>query len=377
MQEIPGFFYDPIRKKYFADTPELQKKRAEEQMKNNAEVVPKSVKHNSFLTYLQRKELGNLYRYHFHFSRKRSISIHDFNHSLVDFAVISQQDSSFGCFGFKNGEFSIIGLDWSIERTKFIRTFAQEPSPVTRVAQSRIGEQLFLFVSYLGQGLESGHVDVYSSPDCSPDRLILLKEIQPMASRKPIWYCASSPESTQLLVGSSNCYYIYDLTTYQHSVVPISGQDVLYQKWKDKNVHFYGGRNAKLFMTDIRDRNSYSMWFQTPSPVSSIETDFMNVITFSTDGSVQLWDIRKPFRAIETSKFENQSQPITSALLLRKKQIVFSTDLGWIYFLDITSWTITSQKKWDQLSNEACVVRVCDDVSFHTGHRSILDTWSL
>jgi hypothetical protein len=353
--EIPGFYYDPEKKKYFKDGPERKKIKLE--------MIPKQASKTSIFSFLKQQELGSKNRFHLNYSLQKSIKIHDFS-SISDYTI----RDNFGCFGFNSGEFLVAGLNFDESKVTFIQTFAKETS-VTRVCTNELATHYF--VSFLGQGVDSGHVNLYYTPDSRPDTLSLIKEIQPLSS-KPIWYCDVLPDCSKLLVGSFQCYYLYDLVTMQHSLHHIPS-DCLYQKWKDGNTYFNGCRNGKLYMSDVRVRTR-PMYFKTPCSISSIEIDMFNIISFSIDGTVQLWDVRKPFKPIQETKFENRGQKMSSSFA-GKNQVVFGTDVGWLHFLDINTWSITYQKKWNQVGDEGCVVKQ-RDCSFDVGHLGFLDTWS-
>jgi WD40 repeat protein len=288
----------------------------------------------------------------------------------ADFSVVDD----FLYVGFRNGEFVRIQVDWESQKPTEIRTYSMGLSPVSSVSHHVSGDTVLLFVSLLGFGEWSGHVDLYCGSRSNIDQFYKRKQIEPVMSRAPIMCSTPSPDGQYLLIGSERNCFLYSLESFAYTSRKIPGSCILSQKWISQDVILSGNRDGNASMIDIRHANAPAMKFSTGSPVSSMQSDNYQLITCSINGSIILWDIRNSLKCIDKKRVMNNVLPITSVLVTN--QLVVGTDDGMLYFFDYRAWKMTSNCTWNHENYSGCVLKERDDTSLYLGHNVTLETWS-
>jgi WD40 repeat protein len=316
-------------------------------------------------------ELGKQIRLNWQIKKQKKIMIGGLGTLvLADYVVVDEIIFA----GFRNGEFVRVLTDWEHQRPTDIRTYSMGLSPVTSVSECVSGDNLLLFVSLLGYGEESGHVDLYRGSRSDVNQFGKRKQIEPALSRTPIMCSTPSLDSQYLLIGSDRDCFMYSLETFAYTSRKIPGSCILTQKWVTNEVFLSGNRDGNASIMDIRYPNAPAMKFSTGSPVSSMQIDTYRLITCSINGSIILWDVRNPLKFIEKKRVMNDSQAVTSAQVTN--QLVVGTDDGMLYFFDSNTLKMTSNSTWSHEKYAGCVLKERDDTSVHLGHGICLERWS-
>ena len=334
MMEIPGYFYDDVRRKYFKTTNETKKTFAiaSAAAKQEERIHFKRVKPNhDRISFLTNRERGN-------FPNKEDFlvgSISDtslkfeFSHPVVSFDM----GPTGGFVAVSDGTIHVAQYSNKVSNTQRLYK-TSEISCISRIDNS--GNS---FVSTFGSAGRGGNVTWCHSQQ---GQMVDCKRIY--IGKDSLWCMAMNPSrSTGSVGGSRSKIAVFDLRTIRlksdfHLKVK---SDILAQTWINDDILASGCRNGKIFLYDIRCQVLLAE-LDAKSPVSNLKT-FRNVMYYSCiNGVIKDWTVGRP------STFEvtipNEVKPV-SFDFVADSQVVAVGDCG-----SCSLYTLHDQALIDEIS---------------------------
>ncbi|KAJ3321021.1 hypothetical protein HDV06_004680 [Boothiomyces sp. JEL0866] len=270
--DIPGFYYCPIKKKYFKDSPELKRKRREEQERKVEQVKKK--KDAASVQIFNREFLG--------ISNKTimdSITTKLSIKNTIEFPIVSDI-TAFHLFD----SYCILG---SYRSCLFYDTNKKESrvynfdSQITSI-QSYKSNSHYISISSLGTGVESGKTRLY----IKNQELEFLNEIESRNS-SPVW-CSDLNRKMESVLGSIGKYSIVDWNRGVIIDFKIPKKTDILAIKSQNGLVYTGCRNGYLYILDSGYKPKYTI--NCNAPLSDLIVRSNSVYASMINGQIQEWD---------------------------------------------------------------------------------------
>ncbi|KAJ3311694.1 hypothetical protein HDV04_003839 [Boothiomyces sp. JEL0838] len=330
--EIPGFYYCPIKKKYFKDSPELKRRRKEEQ--ENIE--------------LKRKK-----------NVVRSVPIFDREFVSVSNRVI--MDSIITKMTIRNTiEFPIItditafhSLDsccilGTYRSCLFYDTNKKDSrvynfdSQITSI-QSFKSNSDYISISSLGTGIESGKTRLY----VKSNDLEFLNEIE-CRNASPVW-CSDLNKKMETVLGSIGKYSIIDWNRGVIIDFKIPKKTDILAIKNQNGLVYTGCRNGSLYILDSGYKPKYTI--ECGSPISNLIVKQRTVYSSLINGEIQEWDMRNTKKMVNTFRANNQVKPMP--IQLSDGYLYASSDDGYLNCWNTLNYRQIYKKKYSESGNNS------------------------
>ena len=338
--EIPGYYYDHKKRKYFKDTPESKQMRAlhlkntESLELSNRKIIHYRPSHNR-IHYLRTREfqltsnhkdfmLGNIDNTAF-----QEIDLY-IGGCITDLHINTSNDL---IIGHSNGW--VFSAEFS--GRWIAKSIFQLNSGITKIVKLKSDH----LIATMGDSNSGGAV-YFHSRSSQPKRLF--------QSRETIWSIAVNPSKDQYSLGSSRIASVIDVRKGTTKFNMKLNTTIFAQAWLTNNLLVNGCRNGKIMIYDIRSRRAVSE-LQYDAPISRFKIHNEQLYFSTTNGKIRNYDQRG--LTFLNLQVQNAINPVEFDLM--SDSLLATGDSGYC-----TLFSLDSQ-------------RILDEINISSGIRSLVD----